>query len=141
MNLLRYNDYIETATITFKMKPELNMKRNTFISNGYTVKSSAVRAAKANHPEHFASGNIEIVQADAKWVYVVTEEVQENTPKAAGTCKKVWLMADALKEVAEAAGEKLQRKKVIQACIDAGIAEATARTQFQKWFKVQNTQA
>lgn len=121
----------------------LKQQRNTFISNGYTVKSSAVRAAKANHPEHFASGNIEIVQEAAKWVYVVTGDHQEevSTPKSAGVCKKVWLMADALKEVAEAAGEKLQRKKVLQACIDAGIAEATARTQFQKWFKVQNTQA
>jgi len=44
--------------------------------------------------------------------------------------KKVWHIADSMP------GAK--RKEVIEACVAAGIAYGTARTQYQHWFKTMN---
>ncbi len=43
-----------------------------------------------------------------------------------GPTKRVWSIADGMP------GAK--RQDVVQACIEAGIATGTARTQYQKWF-------
>ena len=45
-------------------------------------------------------------------------------------CKKVWEIADGMK------GQK--RGLVLAACVDAGIAYYTARTQYQQWLSIQN---
>lgn len=45
--------------------------------------------------------------------------------------KRVWHIADDML----AANPEVRRKDVIQACVDAGIAFFTARTQYQEWYK------
>lgn len=57
---------------------------------------------------------------------------KEDTPLVRASsienpCKVVWDMAEKMK------GER--RKDIVQACVDAGIAYHTARTQYQAWFK------
>ncbi|AUR88740.1 hypothetical protein NVP2117O_62 [Vibrio phage 2.117.O._10N.261.45.E9] len=67
------------------------------------------------------------------------EEVEMPTeaPKAQDTSsvvrptKLVWEIAEQMKK----ADENVRRKDVIAACVDAGIAYNTARTQYQHWFK------
>lgn len=50
-----------------------------------------------------------------------------------GPTKAVWDIADRL----VAADPTTQRKHILKACIDAGIAFYTARTQIQQWFAAQ----
>ena len=47
--------------------------------------------------------------------------------------KAVWHIADEMK----AANPSVRRKEVIAECIARGIANFTARTQYQQWFQVQ----
>ena len=47
--------------------------------------------------------------------------------------KAVWHIADEMK----AANPNVRRKDVIAECIKRGIANFTARTQYQRWFQVQ----
>lgn len=65
---------------------------------------------------------------------------KSNTPKSApaarpagGTTKKVWEIADALKERNPSLSPKELRPKIIEACTEEGINESTAGTQYSKW--------
>jgi len=55
-----------------------------------------------------------------------THQINHNST-AANPCNTVWEIAEKLK------GQK--RKEVIGACVEAGVAYNTARTQYQKWFQ------
>lgn len=48
-------------------------------------------------------------------------------------CKRVWHIADSM--------PKASRKEVLKACIDAGIAFYTSRTQYQLWLQTQKDMA
>ena len=51
----------------------------------------------------------------------------------ANPVKFVWDLADTMKQM----DPTIRRKDVIQACIDAGVAGYTARTQYQAWYQMQ----
>lgn len=52
-------------------------------------------------------------------------------------CKRVWIIADDML----AANPEVKRKDVIAACIAAGVAFYTARTQYQQWLGVRKEMA
>lgn len=52
-------------------------------------------------------------------------------------CKRVWIIADDML----AANPEVKRKDVISACIAAGVAFYTARTQYQQWLGVRKEMA
>lgn len=52
-------------------------------------------------------------------------------------CKRVWIIADDML----AANPDVKRKEVITACIAAGVAFYTARTQYQQWLGVRKEMA
>lgn len=52
-------------------------------------------------------------------------------------CKRVWIIADDML----AANPMVKRKEVIAACIAAGVAFYTARTQYQQWLGVRKEMA
>ncbi|UZT28627.1 hypothetical protein pD_gene0020 [Vibrio phage 033B] len=61
----------------------------------------------------------------------VKKMVIQNTSTIASPTKQVWEIADRMRNE----NPDVRRKDVIQACVDAGIAFNTARTQYQHYFK------
>lgn len=56
--------------------------------------------------------------------------------------KLVWVIADKMVADAEKAGQPAPTRAQVQAaCVEAGIASGTARTQYQHWFKMRNESA
>lgn len=92
----------------------------------YAAKSSVIRALKAAklNPEDY------IIDFDGNGKYTaakkVPQKVSTDTKPRNGNCAKVWEIADSM------GGAK--RKDVVAACVEAGIALGTAKTQFQHWF-------
>jgi hypothetical protein len=74
---------------------------------------------------------------EAKKVEVVsvTPPIPEPKPRVQSTVaspvKLVWQIATDMK----AKDPNVRRKDVVDACVKAGVALHTARTQFQRWFK------
>ena len=63
-------------------------------------------------------------------------ERDRSDPELVRPTKMVWEIAEKMKAAAAAAGEPApKRKEVVAACIEAGIAAGTSRTQYQHWFK------
>jgi len=60
-----------------------------------------------------------------------------NISTTARPCKKVWIIADEML----AANPLVRRKDVIAACVEAGVAFYTARTQYQQWLGVRKEMA
>jgi hypothetical protein len=79
------------------------------------IKAPRVRKPKAS------------VEPKATEPKALPEKAQPRVLKSTteGPTKRVWAIADTMK------GAK--RKDVVQACVEAGIATGTARTQYQKW--------
>ena len=131
---------------------------NTVISKAYTVKSSAVRAAKSVHPELVQAGLVNFIEIGGLWCYeirvdaydileapeapeapeaeIVPEIVPEIAPKAkkVGACAQVWEIAESAHKAASEIGDKPRRSDIIRACINKGINPSTAKTQYQIWF-------
>lgn len=104
----------------------------------YTNKSNANRAGK----KQFGEGNYTIEQSELGFVIIHNEIVKtpakptiiQGVPYVQFStivrpCKQVWHIADSMPNAT--------RKQVLKACIDAGIAFYTARTQYQQWSAVQ----
>lgn len=100
----------------------------------YTTKSSATRALKKMEDAE----KFQIIGDDEYgWQIIEAEDEAEPVEKVIsrpgttrnGNCRKVWDMADAMPGA--------RRIDVVKACVDAGIAEGTAKTQYQHWFKAQ----
>ena len=122
----------------------LNLKKvnkmNTVISKSYTVKSSAVRAAKSAHPELVQAGLVNFIKIGGMWCYEIAvnaydviEEPAVEEP-AVGVCAQVWLIAESAHKAASEIGDKPRRSDIIRACINKGINPSTAKTQYQIWF-------
>ena len=114
-------------------------KMNTVISKAYTVKSSAVRAAKSVHPELVQAGLVNFIEIDGLWCYeIVIEEPAVEEPAVEepviGVCAQVWLIAESAHKAASEIGDKPRRSDIIRACINKGINPSTAKTQYQIWF-------
>lgn len=109
----------------------------------YTNRSNANRAGK----KQFGEGNYTIDQNDLGFIIIQNDLVKTNKSKPTTIqglpyvqqssivrpCKQVWHIADAMPNAT--------RKEVLKACIDAGIAFYTARTQYQQWSSVQKSMA
>lgn len=73
--------------------------------------------------------------------FSASSENKANAPKsttpatrpAGGTTKKVWDIADALRERNPSLSAKELRPKIIEACEQEGINSSTAGTQYSKW--------
>ena len=132
---------------------------NTVISKAYTVKSSAVRAAKSVHPELVQAGLVNFIEIGGLWCYeIVIEEPAVEEPAVEepaveepaveepaveepaveepviGACAQVWLIAESAHKAASEIGTKPRRSDIIRACINKGINPSTAKTQYQIWF-------
>ena len=112
---------------------------NTVISKAYTVKSSAVRAAKSVHPELVQAGLVNFIEISGLWCYeIVIEEPAVEEPAVEepviGVCAQVWLIAESAHKAASEIGDKPRRSDIIRACINKGINPSTAKTQYQIWF-------
>jgi hypothetical protein len=66
-----------------------------------------------------------------------TNRLQPRISTAEKPTKLVWEIADRM----TAENADVKRKDVIDACVAAGIAFGTARTQYQHWFKQKNVSA
>lgn len=64
--------------------------------------------------------------------HLVTHESTVDMP-----CKRVWDIATTMREN----NPLCKRKEILAACVEAGIAYYTARTQFQAWLAVQKEMA
>ena len=124
------------------------IKNPWVINNGIDLKGpfagrEAARAAKAAQElggkiEKFELGNFEVeaaVQTPAPKVAKVakTTIAHVNSSTIERPTKAVWHIADEMK----AKNPSVRRKDVIAECIARGIANFTARTQYQQWFQVQ----
>lgn len=109
----------------------------------YTVKSSAVRAAKkavADTDQTFTVAQDD----DGQWFFTIdeVEEQQDDKPRrksnyirgvseVKGPVAMVHAIADSLYEE----DENVARKDIMEAAMEAGVTYGTARTQIQKWFE------
>lgn len=119
----------------------------------YTTKANAKRAAKSQNIDlntiEFVElgekmwswreviGEEEYTEEDAKHHEEVTGEAPEtadgkdrNKSCIENPCQLVWNIADEM--------EGARRKDVIEACVKAGVAFYTARTQYQLWKQANN---
>lgn len=115
-------------TITYSSKA--TAKRAAIREVAKTKELSKEQVA-ASFDEYATIGNGE--GGEFIWTPVVEEvEVSDEKPeiKRASTCKRptlrVWDIADEMK------GSR--RKDIITACVEAGVAYNTARTQYQLWY-------
>ena len=115
------------------MKPENTIKTTIFTSKTYTVKSSAVRAAKKQHATDYQIGNVLIEETATGFVYNVQADVQSEakTTRRNGSCERIIKIAETM----HSSGTKPRRCEVIEACVREGINIHTARTQYQRWLK------
>ena len=112
----------------------------------YSTKSNALRAAKQagftpDQVQLFDDGHsigrkywfeeIAVAPVAAHRGEVVNKSTTERP------CKRVWIIADDML----AANPEVKRKDVIAACIAAGVAFYTARTQYQQWLGVRKEMA
>lgn len=99
-------------------------------AKGYSAKSSAIRAARKQ------GLNPEAEQIDGLW-FIVMPKIEGPSEKPAwfhksevgSPCRAVWELAETMWGA--------RRKDIIQACVDNGIAYATARTQYQSFYKAK----
>ena len=56
---------------------------------------------------------------------------QQNHSSINQPCREVWTIAEKMREV----NPDVKRKEVLEACVKAGIAYYTARTQYQQWLQ------
>lgn len=82
-----------------------------------------------------ADNGSEIVPAEAE--HAVHRGEVSNKSTTERPCKRVWIIADDML----AANPEVKRKDVIAACIAAGVAFYTARTQYQQWLGVRKEMA
>jgi hypothetical protein len=106
------------------------MKTTNNEVKGYKAKSSAIRAAKKH------GLNPEAEQIDGLWFIVMPAiEAPDAKPswfhksEVGSPCRYVWNIAEQMWGA--------RRKDIIQACVDSGIAYATARTQYQSFYKAK----
>lgn len=100
------------------------------MSKVYKTKASAKRAGKAALAK--APKGSELVTSEAKggFSFMINEPSKKDdgilrVSAMSGACSLVWDIAEKME------GEK--RKDIIAACVEAGIAYYTARTQYQKY--------
>ena len=105
------------------------MKTTILTSKTYTVKSSAVRAAKKQHAKDYLAGNVLIEETATGFVYNVQSEAK--TTRRNGSCERIIKIAETM----HSSGCKPRRCEVIEACVREGINIHTARTQYQRWLK------
>lgn len=99
---------------------------SNMITKAYAAKSSVTRALKQMGID---PATVIINQDGSGQWYAHKKEAakKEGTAKPRnGNCAKVWEIAESM------AGAK--RKDVVSACVEAGIALGTAKTQYQHWF-------
>lgn len=119
-----------------------DIKNPWVINNGVDLKGpfagrEAARAAKAEQElggkvEKFELGNFEVEAAIPTTTHKKTV-AHVNSSTIERPTKAVWHIADEMK----AKNPNVRRKDVIAECIARGIANFTARTQYQQWFQVQ----
>ena len=119
-----------------------DLKSPWVINNGIDLKGpfasrEAARAAKAEQElggkiEKFELGNFEVEATPAPKAPKKTA-AHVNASTVERPTKLVWHIADEMK----AKNPNVRRKDVIAECIARGIANFTARTQYQQWFQVQ----
>lgn len=110
----------------------------TTISRMYANQGSATRAAKKAYGETYLE-KVKMFEKKGEFGFKELTEKQKEAlknkksskkpgraKKTDGVCAKVFAMADKMKGA--------RRKDVIEACVKDGINEATAKTQYQKWF-------
>lgn len=138
---------------------------SVFTSKEYSVKTSAIRAAKRDHAEAYeatkAAGEdremgVEYIgyreMANGAWVYEVIlmteikDEPKKETTKSDNeryTKKEFSDIESPCRRVWVIADsmEGARRKEVIEACVANGIAYNTARTQYQHWSKSKKNDA
>lgn len=113
---------------------------NAELKKFYSNKSNADRAGKAK----FGANNYTVNEVEGEgWEvkYLAPAEEYQTIGGIPVThesvihrpCKQVWHIADAMP------GAK--RKEVLEACVKAGIAYYTARTQYQQWAACQKEMA
>jgi hypothetical protein len=98
----------------------------------YSAKSSVIRAIKkaGEKVEDYTIAQDE----DGKWYgEKVTKIAPRSTAKPnksaiENPCRFVWEKAEEMHKV-----EGIRRKDVLEACVEAGVAYYTARTQYQQW--------
>lgn len=122
------------------------------IMKAYTAKSSAVRAAKAAFGTAWESKAAVLpatAEQGAGWVVIprAPEPVIATDSKADAKANRLalgWVLSTAVKptkkvwEIASSMPEA-SRKEVIAACVAAGIAPGTARTQYQAFFSARKS--
>lgn len=99
---------------------------SNMITKTYAAKSSVTRALKQMGID---PATVIINQDSSGQWYAHKKEAATKVGSAKprnGNCAKVWEIADSMP------GAK--RKEVVSACVVAGIALGTAKTQFQHWF-------
>lgn len=144
--------------------------KSVFTSKAYSVKTSAIRAAKRDHAEAYeatqAAGKdremgVEYIgyreMVNGTWVYEVIIMTEINNKPKKETTKKETTKSDneryTKKEFSDIESpcrrvwviaesmEGARRKEVIEACVANGIAYNTARTQYQHWSKAKKNDA
>lgn len=98
------------------------------MTNLYTAKRSAVRAARNAMVKDSSVTGYVINETEAGWTFSLVTQIRRRSI-VAGPCNKVWDIASRMPGA--------RRKDVVQAAVDAGIAFYTARTQYQAWHAAQ----
>lgn len=134
-------------------------KTRTVNTTAYATKATAVRGAKRLSERFSLAGqfdkSVSIEQENGTWYVVeslttveeipdIVEEVkttpdtQEPVIRGESTCespvKTVWRIADEMTKQGKKRGE------IIDACVAAGVAYYTARTQYQHFYTVNKNQ-
>lgn len=100
-----------------------------------TESNASVTEAKTPY-EFYTPTEAELAEAKARGEAARAGRKNERstTPRP---CKRVWIIADDML----AANPDVKRKDVMAACIAAGVAFYTARTQYQQWLGVRKEMA
>lgn len=107
----------------------------------YTTRSNARRAAKQQLGQDIVEGqDYRIIEVDGKFGFEAIDtpdKVEERQADSAMRGKSVVENPTNLVWQIAASMPGARRRDVIAACVDAGIAFYTARTQYQKWYTAQ----
>ena len=123
-----------------KKNPWIAYIEDGLILGAYPSRASAQAAAKEKGGKVKKAEEVELVAVKADEIHAKSEEPEES-PKAeeeppkkkereqstvGSPCSLVWEIADEMKGA--------RRKDVVAACMKAGVAEYTAKTQYQRWY-------
>ena len=102
-----------------------------------TAEDLAIAYADVADPTDVAEMEVEHFHAVTEAEHAEHRGEVTNKSTTERPCKRVWIIADAML----AANPMVKRKDVIAACIAAGVAFYTARTQYQQWLGVRKEMA